>query len=167
MGTSTDAILFYGYIWSDECNLFADGDDDEESDEREWEEILLERRGVSNPWTEHPGTETAGQAWMTANQKRIDEWYAAKEAIHDEYGVEIRRHGSDQWSVPYIHIDDERGHVRASRGHPEQVTAEMLTVGEDWDARLARFVADLGIDIAGDEDNEVKGPGWFLASWWG
>lgn len=164
MGVSTDAILFYGYVWEDEAELFDDNDG-----ETEWEEFLAVRRGIVNPWDAYPqGIErlpyaekrAAGDQWRADHRAELDEWRAAKKAIEDEYGVEIDSHGSDEWSVPLIKIAGA-GHT-AARGNPHQLTATDLAVDPEWDGRLRRFVDDLEIDAS-----EAKGPGWFIASWWG
>lgn len=163
MGVSTDAMLFYGYVWEDEAELF-DGDD-----ETEWEEIIAVRRGTANPWDAYPQEierlpydekRREGDRWTTEHRAELDAWYAARKAISAEYGVEIDRHGSGEWSVPVVKIAGA-GHT-ASRGSPHQLTTADLAVDPEWDGKLHRFITDLGIDTS-----EAKGPGWFIASWWG
>lgn len=163
MGVSTDALLVYGYIWDDEHDLF----DDSESDE--WEEIVAKLRGIPDPWDAYPAEierlpyeqkRAAGEKWRTEHRAELDAWREARKAIAAEYGITIDRHGSDEWSVPIVKIADAG--LTVARGYPKPLTAEALAVGPDWDEKLARFIADLGIDIS-----EAKGPGWFLASWWG
>ncbi len=56
MGQSPDSHLFYGYVWGGETSVYGLlHDDDEyaedESGSGEWQEVLLQRRGVENPWT--------------------------------------------------------------------------------------------------------------------
>ena len=163
MTTSTDAMLFYGYVWEDEATLF--GSDNES----EWEEVIARQRGISNPWDSYPQDidalpydeqRQAGDRWTAAHRNELDAWHAAKKAIREEYGVETDHHGSDGWSVPLIKIAGA-GHT-AVRGYPHQVTAADLAVDPEWDGKLQRFAADLGIDLP-----EALGPGWFIASWWG
>lgn len=169
MGVSTDAMLIYGYVWEDEHDLL--GTDEEEGDgsrEWEWDEIAARKRGIASPWDGYPDLSALdydeqrrqGAEWTEARRPELDAWHAARKAIREEYGVEIDHHGSDQWSVPVVKIEGA-GHT-AARGYPHQLTAADLAVGGDWDARLRRFTADLGIDTSG-----ALGPGWFLASWWG
>lgn len=162
MGVSTDAVLAYGYVWEDEFDLLAD-------DESEWEEVIAAQRGINDPWTAYPQEierlpyeerQRKGREWTEAHRAELDAWHAAKKAITEEYGVEIDKHGSDEWSVPVVKIAGA-GHT-AARGYPHKLTAEDLAVNPAWDARLQRFVADLHIDVS-----EAKGPGWFLMSWWG
>jgi hypothetical protein len=168
MGVSTDAMLAYGYVWEDEFDLLGnDGDSGE--DEENWVEIIAARRGISDPWAAYPQeierlpydeSRRKGREWTEAHQAELDAWDAAKKAITGEYGVEIDEHGSGEWSVPVVKITGA-GHT-AARGHPHKLTADDLAVDPAWDARLQRFVTDLGIDTS-----EAKGPGWFLMSWWG
>jgi hypothetical protein len=161
MSVSTDALLVYGYIWDDEHDLF-DGDD-------EWDKRIAKQRGVVNPWDAYPAEfeklpyaerKAKGEEWRAANRGALDAWYAARKAISEEYGVEIDRHGSNQWSVPILKIAGAG--FTAARGYPKSVTADNLTVDPTWDDKLRRFATDLGIDTS-----EAEGPGWFLASWWG
>lgn len=168
MGTSTDAKLFYGYVWEDEADLLAEHDDEDGDGGTEWEEIIAKSRGIADPWEAYPDLEglpyaeqrQRGSQWTADHRAELDAWHEAKKAIGIEYGVEIDRHGSDEWQVPIIKITGA-GHT-AARGYPHEVSAETLAVGPDWDDKLRRFVADLGIDAS-----EAKGPGWFIASWWG
>ena len=176
MDVSTDAMLVYGYVWKDEHDLFGVDDedfDDDDRDEPEWEETIAAQRGILNPWAEHadelarieaiqPYAESRrlGEEWTAAHRAELDAWHAAKKAIAGEYGVEVDRHGSDQWTVPVVKIAGA-GHT-AARGYPRKLAAADLAVDPEWDAKLQRFVTDLGIDAS-----EAEGPGWFLMSWWG
>jgi hypothetical protein len=162
MGTSTDALLVYGYVWDDEHDLF----DGEETD---WEDRIAVASGLVNPWDTFPREidrlprdqrAAQGDAWRAEHRGELDAWHEAKRRAVSSYGVTIDHHGSDQWSCPIVKIEGA-GHT-VSRGYPTPVAAVDLTVGADWDAKLARFVADLNIDVSG-----AAGPGWFLASWWG
>lgn len=165
MGTSTDALLIYGYVWDDEHDLFGDDGDEEE----EWETRVAVAAGLVDPWAAFPKEidqlpydqrRAQGDAWRNEHRAELDAWHKAKKAVIASYGVEVDRHGSSEWSCPIVQITDAG--QRARRGSPKPVTATELTVGTDWDTKLARFVADLGIDVS-----EAAGPGWFLASWWG
>jgi hypothetical protein len=177
MGVSTDAMLVYGYVWGDEHDLFRSvSDDDEDRDEDEdddssgeWEEIIAARRGIANPWDSYPqiierlpypDRERRGKEWTDEHRAELDAWHAAKKAIAEEYGVDIDSHGSGEWSCPVVKIAGA-GHT-AARGYPHKLTVGDLAVDPGWDGKLQRFVTDLGIDTS-----EAKGPGWFIASWWG
>lgn len=170
MGTSTDAMLFYGYIWEDEFELFpADDPEGEGDNDAEWEEIIAARRGILNPWCDfpseigrlpYPEQERAGKRWTDGHRAELDAWHEAKKGISLEYGVEIDHHGSDSWSVPIVKIAGA-GYT-AARGYPHKVAVADLAVGPEWDGKLRRFTGDLGIDTS-----EAQGPGWFIASRWG
>ena len=150
MGVSTDAMLVYGYVWDDECELYPGADEDE------WEEVVLRKRGVPNPWDSHEST----PGWVQDHRAELDAWSAAKKFVAAEFGVDIDQHGSDQWAVPIVKISGAGR--RAARGYPEEMTSGDLAVGEDWDEKLTAFCDEVGIDVS-----EAKGPGWFLLSWWG
>lgn len=167
MGTSTDALLVYGYVWIDECNIL--NPNGEEDDDREWVDIIAERRGVANPWVNYPPEiealpyaqrQAASEAWIKTHRAELDAMYAAKKAIEAEYGVEIDSHGAGEWRVPIVKVSGV-GHT-ARRGYPVNLDPSALAVDPAWNEKLARFIADLGIDTS-----EAEGPGWFLASWWG
>ena len=163
MGVSTDAMLVYGYVWEDEFDLLG-----EDAGDKEWTEIIAAQRGITSPWESYPDLNSLayeerarrGEEWREAHRAELDAWYAAKKAIAAEYGVEIDHHGSDQWSVPVVKIAGA-GHI-ARRGYPHQLVPEDLAIGPEWDEKLHRFIADLGIDTS-----EARGPGWFHMSWWG
>ena len=163
MGVSTDAVLVYGYVWKDEdTELFED-------DDREWDEILLTRRGMQSPWDAFPeGLESlpyaeqnaAAGRWKAEHRADLDAWYAAKKAIRAEYGVEIDQYCSGECSIPIIKI--EGAGYTVARGDVQELTAADLTIDPEWDRKLSKFAEDLEIDLS-----EAQGPGWFLASWWG
>jgi hypothetical protein len=135
VGVSTDAKLVYGYVWEDEHDLFASGEDDEDydeeesADEPEWEEIIARQRGIANPWDSYPqiidrlpydDQRRRGDAWTADHRAELDAWHAAKKAIAEEYGVEVDHHGSDEWEVPVVKITGA-GHT-AARGYPHQLS---------------------------------------------
>lgn len=162
MGVSTDGMLLYGYIWDDETELFDNDDDDE------WVDVVAKSRDIPNPWDRYvepklPYMEQRAHAdaWVAEHRKELDAMYAAKRAIEDEFGVTISYHGSDGWSVPYVHIKDAE--VAAYRGSPQSVTGMSLERNPEWDAKLDRFMEELGIEKPDGQDE----PGWYLASWWG
>lgn len=172
MGQSTDAILFYGYCWGEEHELF-----EEDEDSGEWAEIVAKRRGISNPWDfyrssgaerQHSDLPYAKQdeAYKTWEKEvgfdeMLDTWNEEKNKIKAEYeGISVSSHCSCSYPMPYIYI--ESTDLRASRGYPVEVTLDHITPPTaEWDDSLARFVDDLDIDIS-----EASGPGWFLVSMW-
>lgn len=157
MGVSTDAILFYGYCWSEEMSLIPEGEI--------WQELLLGRRGVPNPFGGFPAPETIPYAkrrklvddWCVEHRAELDAWRAAKQGISQEFGVEIGTHCSDQCAMPYVFAVGSQ--IVAARGHPEQITT--LAVGVDWPSRLNHFLETLKIA------RPQPTPGWWLVSDWG
>jgi hypothetical protein len=158
MGVSTDAILFHGYCWDDETTLFEDG---------EWAEAVLKKRGVHNPWDDYPPEiervpdyeqrRKAGEEWTAVNRSRLDDWYAAKKAVEEEFGVEVGGHCSGDCSMPYVAI--KGAGETAHRGYPKEVPD--LAVDPTWAAKLDRFLAEFGIEKPHPE------PKWWLVSYWG
>jgi hypothetical protein len=170
MSTSTNGMLVYGYIWSEDVNILEAAHTGED-DQREWPEIIADRRGIANPWDGYPSPSGVSQSQREAATRRAEQWIAthraeidarreAIKAIEAEFGVVIDSHGSDSWTCPIVSIAGAS--ITAHRGYPKQITPANLEVGADWDAKLATFIAELGIDTS-----EAEGPGWFLASWWG
>ena len=154
MGASTDAILFYGYVWDDEGDLFPG----------EWEEIVALKRGHKNPWDDYPSGESheMQEKWVRDHSADLDAWRAIEKAIGEELGVGVDDHGADAWRCPYLFISDSR--IEAYRGSPKEIP--MATLGgrgtHTWDDKLQRFIDELDIDIS-----KAKGPRWWLVSWWG
>lgn len=164
MSVSTNAMLVYGYVWEDEADLL----NREEEDETEWTEVVARQRGIVNPWDAYPPEiealpydqrREASDQWCDEHRGALNIWNDAKQAIAEEYGVEISSHGSGEWSCPVVKILDA-GWI-ARRGYPQNLSGEELNRNPEWDKKLADFCRDLEIDLT-----EAKGPGWFLASWW-
>lgn len=171
MGQSTDAILFYGYAWSEETQLW----DNDRYDE--WEEVLATRRGIKNPWdmyresgaeAEHsqlpyPQQRPAFEAWKEANgfDALLEEWRAAKEAIKSEFNVDTASHCSCDYPMPYVYIPSSK--FLAWRGDPTTIPLSDLNDEntDAWNDSLTEFVQAMEIDIS-----DAEGPGWFLVSNW-
>lgn len=160
MGQSTDAVIFYGYCWDDECDLFDDP-------EVEWPEIIAIERGHKNPWKFFPPEieklpyeqkEIASKQWCDENRQIIDGWYAIKKKIEKEFGVDIGSHCSGECSIPYVHIPESE--ITAHRGYPVELSNQSLQVDASWDERLDAFMKALKIE------RPHKVPGWRLVSWW-
>lgn len=150
MGTSTNALLMYGY----ELNT-ADG----------WNVREVDEDGYLTPaWAadDEDFAAAAERVLLAANgftesdrQADSDLERAAKKRL----GVEIAFH---------VHIDCP-GHILAAktitahRGYPEQVDFAALTEQafvENWDGKLAAALAALGLTPKQDR------PRWILASYW-
>ena len=155
MGVSTNAILFYGYTWNDECDLLG-----EDCGDMEWQDVVAKKRGVPDPWSafyEQRTIETS--KWVAEHRAELDALCAVKKSIKEEFGCDIWSHCSNDFSIPYVSINAAR--KVAYRGFPQEIFATDLTVNPSWGAQLDRFMAELGIEKPHDK------PGWFLVSYWG
>lgn len=138
MGTSTDAILFYG--------IHGDEGEWEGISIESWESVLAEKRGVVDPET----------PYKTEEEKRIQsEYWDRKREICEAEPCAVGIHCSYECEMPYAYVKDSR--IEASRGYPEAVSS--LTVNPKWDANLKAF-CDL-IEIPWSQ------PQWWLVSFWG
>lgn len=175
MGTSTDAILFYGYCWDDEdvrspWKLGSDDDDaEDDEDEDGWETRYARTKGCpppSTPFPERTVTPTRENGWdstpkdySAAEQAIIDQYSAywdAKEKIADEAPCLVDAHCSASCPMPYVAVRASRTVSR--RGHPSKITS--LVVDPAWDEELTTFCAAMGIKIG------KKKPAWWLVSDW-
>jgi hypothetical protein len=163
MGVSTDAVLFYGYCWDDEIDIFHGLEDSHDSD---WAKVILRRRGVVDPWDKYveparsmPYQDQRAYAdrWCEEHRAELDAWHDAQRDVEKEFGVEVDFHCSGNASMPYIHATG--GALLARRGYPEEVSG--LLVDPTWDAKLDRFMAEFGIEKPHDK------PRWWLVSYWG
>ncbi len=159
MGVSTDAILFYGYCWDEEHDLFPDLDDDDR-----WSNVILARRGVKSPWLDLPRFDLpTGERnkkvdqWVMEHRKEIDEFHRQEKAIKEEFGVEVGYHCSAEYPFPYVYVKA----IEARRGYPEKVDPSELSALPGWDEKLDRFLAEFNIE----KPNEK--PRWWLVSYWG
>jgi hypothetical protein len=171
MGVSTNAILFYGYCWDDEIDLFdPDGESDDELNDSEWVDVVARKRGHKSPWDSYPEAEcdaapygkernAIGDKWMAENRAAIDAWAHLKKSIEQELGCEINHHCSQDCMIPYIEIADSG--LFARRGYPARIDA-WPKAGDDWDGKLEKFCKELGI-----EPPPGQKPGWWLVSYWG
>lgn len=172
MGQSTNAILFYGYVWDEEAELW----DRDRYDE--WFEVLAKRRGITSPWYfyRESGAEAihnglpfgqhsaAYEAWKekVGFEAMLEEWDGIKSAIKAEHPtIGVASHCSCDYPMPYIYIS-ETGRT-ATRGFPEALDlTKMPPAGlHKWDVELNDFIDALEIDVS-----DAQGPGWFLVSNW-
>lgn len=179
MGQSTDAILFYGYVWSDEGHQLWD-----RSDYDDWYEALAKRRGHASPWDlyKSSGAEAAHsnlpykdqsaayRAWKdeVGFDAMVKEWDAIKDAIEAEHpDISVGTHCSGECPMPYICIADTEQTAR--RGYPEAVNVAKVSETNKawWNAALSDFIETMEIDLSAPEYGEApQGPGWFLVSDW-
>lgn len=155
MGTSTNAILFYGYAWEDECDLFEDR-------EKDWEEILLGKRGVINPWgafpkeLSHYSQKAKAEIWIADRKVELDVWYKRKETVRGEFSCEIGSHCSGECPIPYVYVKESQ--LLAYRGSVVEVGN--INIRESWNSSLDRFLDAL--EIKKPHEN----PKWCLVSMW-
>jgi hypothetical protein len=171
MGSSADAILFYGYLWDDDESTAEiagaiHGVDRDEYDRGEhsisgWEELIHERRGGTNPWRACPDDERKIAAWKATNTPAITDYFVSKKRIQDEFGVGIGLHGAPAHDVDAPHLFIAGTDDRVSGPDGLAVTPEVLAVGPDWKARLDRWLAEFGIEPPQAE------PQWWIVSEYG
>lgn len=171
MGTSTNAVLFYGYAWEDEkSNPWDDEDmDDEERDNAGWEERYAFRMGVkppSRPYPEREVPRTRENGWDSTpkdytpeEQGIIDEYCAfwkKQRELAAESPVEVGSHCSCECPMPYVCI--RASEVTAHRG--DAIEIKSLEAKPEWDAQLKDFCKLMGIKVGN------KKPRWWLVSMW-
>ncbi len=176
MGQSTDAILFYGYIWDEETRwpwdvgrAYDEDDDGEDDEDDDWEGRYARTKGCLPPALPFPDREvppTRENGWSTTPT----DYTAAEQAIIDQHSAywEMKRelakaapclvdnHCSDSSPMPYVAV--RVSVTNSSRGNPHEITS--LAVDPSWDKDLAEFCTAMEIDIRN------KKPGWWLASYW-
>lgn len=160
MGVSTNAILFYGYVWDEEKTLFS-GDD-------EWSDSILEKRHIKDPWKKFPkeyeqleyqAQREASDAWVQKHRNEIDSYNDSKKKVEEEFGVDIGYHCSDSCSMPYVYIKESE--ILARRGYPKIVTTSNLIVKPSWNDSLKTFIKEINIEVPHEDAR------WNLVSYWG
>lgn len=158
MGVSTDAILFYGFTFTDGEPSEDDYPWAEDYYESGWEEYYTERvTGIKRPdidWdsydTSHP------DKWP--DRERYDDWQAIVKKAVDECPCDIDAHCSDDYPMLYVAIKSSV--VRAWRGYPKEIEADMGVGLRDvaWNKEIHKFCEIMGI--------EYEIPKWWLVSDW-
>lgn len=159
MGTSTNAILFYGYCWEEETELFPGTDD------WDWPKVILQNQGAKNPWDDFveaiPGEpykkkEARSEAWRNKNRAALDKWYEEKESIKESRGVNLDVHCSSDYPIPYLAAKGSE--TKSRRGSPEEIVS--LDVKPGWREKLDGWLAEMGVERPQAE------PKWWLVSYW-
>jgi hypothetical protein len=164
MGVSTDAIVFYGYCWDEEMDLLP------EEAEDEWEEVVLKKRGVKSPWDDYLSDEEldglpwnerqkANDQWYEANHAALNDWRDAKAAVAREFACVVGHHCVSDDSMPYVCVADSV--QRAGSGSPKELNLPLTPVCPDWDEKLEKFLAELGIV------RPQERPRWWLVNYQG
>jgi hypothetical protein len=149
MSTSTDGILFYGFLIDEDSELSEKlsslGDDIDEDDE-------------NAPLAEEPSDVVAKLYGWDGKSPQYDfEW----EREHPS-PITIGMHCSD--SCPMYYIAIKASEVVASRGYPEKIT---MQVQPGWDGVLNDFFQRLYKRFQLEPPAEPVVLGWYLVSWWG
>ena len=137
MGQSTDAILFYGYCWTDEGSPpWRDEDEDEDEDDR-----YVRLAGFDEEWT-------SGD----------DGYFKRKAKVLAKATGKIVRHCSGDCTMYGVAV---KGTVmRAWRGDPQEIDPAKMNPKPEWAENLRVYCEHMGID-PGDQK-----PAWHLVSWW-
>jgi hypothetical protein len=137
MGQSTDAILFFGFCWTEETdspwNIDKDYYDHDDQDNGEWEQRFARLKGLKNP--------NGG---------------AAQRKLAATSTVEVGTHCSGECAMPFVAAKASK--TRAYRGCPREITS--LEVKPEWEAELRAFCALMGIPVG------YLMPTWWLVSDW-
>lgn len=161
MGTSTDAILAYGYdLGSEDDGLnLADPPDwlgyDEDGDRDDEENTDLNDVIVRRLYEALDDVPAANPEYVSYDMEQI---------VQQRYGVELVGHCSGEYRMWIL----AAWHVVAGRGHPERLDLDELRVAEtrdDFDDKLRKACEVLGFTPAWPGGTPVE-PGWLLASDW-
>lgn len=173
MGQSTNAILFYGYCWTEETSrpwkIGIDDDTDTDDSDDDWESHYARSKGCLAPITPFPermvkptrenGWSSTPKDYSAAEQEIIDRhtaYWDAKRKIIKAAPCFVGTHCSGECPMPYVAVTTSE--TICHRGEMKEITA--LTVDPAWDAALAEFCAALSIKIEG------KKAAWWLVSDW-
>ena len=183
MGQSTNAILFYGYCWTEETSRpWTIGDDDDEDDEDvdnedvvtddsddDWESRYARAKGCLAPSTPFPQRtvqptrenfySSTPKDYSTAEQAIIDQhtaYWQAKRKIVEAAGCSIETHCSGECPMPYVAV--KASQTISRRGYMEEITS--LAVDPSWNEALDEFCAVMGIKTDG-----LKAAWWLVSDW--
>lgn len=160
MGTSTDAILFWGIVFDEDKPEIADVFKD---DDKDFEEIYAAKKG----WKEDSGYFTpAGEYAHLNDPKKHDEarkvWrkhLAELEKINSACPAEIGTHCSGEYPMYYVCIKETE--KTAHRGYAVDLYSDSLHEKQIWLEQLKEYCEVMGISLKG------KRIGWHLVSYWG
>lgn len=163
MGTSTNAILFYGFTFGEEKPWVEDLESEDSQDEEGWEEAYAKAMGLERPEEPFPpgvrNPKTYNYDHTPEEQPVIDRYRAfwdAKRKLVEKSGVEIGTHCSCDYPMYYVCVSESE--LTAHRGDEQEVKS--LDVDEDWDEKLKAFCKTMKIKIGN------KKPRWWLVSNW-
>lgn len=166
MSQSTDALLFWGYCWTEEMDSPwshepEDAEDEEEDVEDEDDDDMPDARyarmmGIARPSNPYPSDSDKSADAASIREAFTSYWRVEREAW-EAVGMEVSSHCSNECPMPYVAV--KASLTCASRGSPIAITS--LEVGVDWRARLDAFCALMGITPPAGQQ-----PQWWLASDW-
>lgn len=177
MGQSTNAILFYGYCWTDEArnpwllDITYENQDDytEEEMDKSWEERYVRlKHGLTEPNESFPertwkwDVPHKDRVYPPDEQVIVDKYSAfwkRRDELAKESGVECDDHCSSECPMPFVCIADTK--IVTYRGDKTDITPEALAVNPFWGQMLREFCELMKIPVP-DE-----GPKWWLVSYWG
>lgn len=160
MGTSTDAILFFGVALPDpESDDFIPypwkNEDDDEDDERDEWDFLAAKLGVVHPDLPHDN-------WTPEHEAAYAEYSKRRNAIRASFGCTIGYHCSDEFPMLYVSVNHRE--ITANRGYPKEIDPEKLAVLDRDKEKVREFLLALGYTAEQIEGWRI---GWHLVSWWG
>lgn len=172
MGTSTDAILFYGYCWTEETSrpweIGTDNDEDEDDEDDEdgddWEARYALAKGCLPPRDKFPDR-VAADGYSTPKDysaaeraiiKQHEAYWAAKRKIVEAAPCGVGTHCSGECPMPYVAVTASQ--TICSRGDMKEITS--LAVDPAWDKALAEFCTAMGIKTDG-----LKAAWWLVSDW--
>lgn len=174
MAPSTNAILFYGYCWTEETShpwkIGIDDDaDTDDSDDDGWDARYARTRGCVAPSTPFPermvkptrenGWSSTPKDYSDAEQAIIDQhtaYWAAKQKIVEAAVCCVDTHCSGECPMPYVTVKASR--TTSRRGCMKEIAS--LAVDPTWDEALTEFCASMGIKTDG-----LKAAWWLVSDW--
>lgn len=167
MGQSTDAILFWGYCWTEETSApWTIGKDDEDNGDEDWETRWARAKGLNGPTEPFPETrdDRGRQVKLSPEQSAVMEkfiaYWAEKRRLAEAAGCVVETHCSADCPMPYVAI--KASLTRAWRGSPHEISG--LAAEPFWQAGIDEFCAIMGI-----KTDNAEGGGratWWLVSDW-
>ena len=150
MSESTDAILFYGYCWSDE--LLHPWSTDDDDDDEEWEDRYSLAKGLAPPLKEYPTRTTKDYSTPTDysdEEKSIIEqhrsYWKARAELVESSGCTIDWHCDDYCKIPYVAVRESE--IINSRGDASEINS--LYVHQGWNNQLEDFCKVMGFNTDG------------------
>ena len=141
MSTSTDAILFYGYVWTDKESPPWSSDDEDEGDEDE-DDRYARRAGFTDKWSEGD-----------------DGYFDRRGKVLAKAKCEIVHHCSDSCVMYGVAV---KGTVTTAwRGYPKKIDPDKMAPKSEWADALRSYCEHMGIKTGN------RKPAWHLVSWWG